>query len=150
MIQRGDRLTARAPSSRSLILGGRLLASALKGRLLAAGALGFLGADAATVATAAGDGNSASSGRHCDVRCCWLLVGDWVAGVGVVDVDGRLIRWTMNCLWCGEVESKSGQEQQRTFMVPSDLILIYQSWSHSKLRDKATLVTGWRASHFST
>ena len=67
-------LTARASSSRGLVLGGGLLASALKGGLLAAGALGLLCADAATVTAAAGDGNGASGGRHCDVKWCWLLI----------------------------------------------------------------------------
>jgi hypothetical protein len=46
----------------------------LESGLLAAGALGFLCADATAVTAAAGDGNSASGGRHCDGRCCWLLI----------------------------------------------------------------------------
>jgi hypothetical protein len=58
-------LTARTPSARGLVLGGRLLAGALHGGLLAAGALGLFGADAAAVAAAAGDGDGASGGRHC-------------------------------------------------------------------------------------
>lgn len=62
----GDELTARAPSSGGLVLGGRLLASALESRLLAAGALGLLCANASAVTAAAGDGNSTSGRRHCD------------------------------------------------------------------------------------
>jgi len=79
----GDGLTAGAPSAGGLVLGGRLLACALESRLLAAGALGLLRADASAITAAAGDGNSSSSGRHCDGRCVCVCLLKWMKVVGL-------------------------------------------------------------------
>lgn len=62
-----ERLTARTPSAGSLVLALRLFARAVQRGLLAAGAFGFLGADAAAVAAAAGGGDGCSGGRHYSV-----------------------------------------------------------------------------------
>jgi hypothetical protein len=59
-------LTAGATSAGGLVLGGGLLACALESRLLATGALGFFGADAAAITAAAGDGDGAGGRGHYD------------------------------------------------------------------------------------
>jgi len=60
-------LIARASCTLNLVLNSRLLAVAVQSGLLAAGALGFAGAEAAFGAAAAGCWDGGDGGRHYDL-----------------------------------------------------------------------------------